>query len=44
MTEKESIQNFIRNVKTLDWNGKGAETIEFSRSKNTIPTPPFQAR
>ena len=29
--EKESIQNFIRNVKTLDWNGMDAETIEFSR-------------
>lgn len=31
--EKEAMQNFIQNVRTLDWNGKDAETIEFSTAK-----------
>lgn len=27
--EKEVIENFVNNIKTLDWNGKNAEVIEF---------------
>ena len=27
--EKRAIPNFIKNVQTLDWNGKAAEAVEF---------------
>jgi len=29
--KKEAIENFVHNVKTLDWNGKNAEVVEFYR-------------